>query len=154
MQFIYPYLCNSDLEDLEEIVTSKAAGGKHMDAEDLITEAVRLKRNRNLNAMNFLKRLNCLILAKKYMNDFIKRPSRAWVNTTLEKISCSLKNRKSIDENKLLCCKSDVISHFFATYHAILEKIPPFLLFNADETMIFFFNRKKNHCPARYSSGY
>ena len=58
-----PYLCNSDLEDLEEIVTSKAAGGRHMDAEDLITEALGLKRNRNLNAMNFLKRLYCLILA-------------------------------------------------------------------------------------------
>ena len=142
-----PYLCPSDLTALEDIILAKAECKLYLAPFQVIEEAVKLKKNRIMNAIKFLFEIGCPQMSHDLSLAEIKSPSRSWLNATVEKLDLHIANRRNIDLNRLLCCNSEVITQFFVCYTNLLRSYPPSLIFSADETMLKGVNTSKVVVP-------
>ena len=142
-----PYLCQYDLDQLEEIVFVRANDRHHLSPDEVTQEALQLKQKRRRCAINFLASVKCYTLSKKMLDEQPTQPSRPWVNTLTDKIEVNIKNSTLIDENRILCCNRTVISDFFNSYQKYINSFNPNLLFTADETMLSAIHSSKVVVP-------
>ena len=74
-----PYLCDSDIRKLSEIVRNANANGCSLDTLEVIDEATRLKSERLAYGLIFLKEINSLDLAQKIADQTLYSPTRSWI---------------------------------------------------------------------------
>ena len=131
-----PYLCEQDFASLKESVKEAALLGAAMDPIEVLDEACKLKGDRLAYAVAFLRHVKCYELLTKLSQKETNPPCRSWINGILDELDADIKNRRLIDPERILACSSNVINAFYIMFSQILHDVPPWLLFNADETMV------------------
>ena len=144
------YLCPADLEDLKMQIVSAANDGSPLDTSLVIDKAFELKKARYVFAKNFVIAMHSEVICKEIdeKSDAEKPPVRSWVNGILEKLLISIKTARYVDILRIISCTPDSIASYFEYASAIIEKFHKFLIFGADETMLFPSVKRKAVLPA------
>lgn len=131
-----PYLCDKDFASLKDSVQEAAMLGAAMDPIEVLDEAYKLKGERIAYAIAFLRHIKSYELLTKISEKEMKPPCRSWINGVLDQLDAAIKNRRQIDPERILACSTTVVNAFYIMFSNIIRSVPPWLLFNADETMV------------------
>ena len=143
------YLCPDDLHCLKEQICAAAHDGSPYDTSLIITKAFELKSARYAFALKFLQATH----SESLLNEFVEKqtqekpPSRSWINGVLKDIDAALRNKRFIDILRLIASTPENIRKYFAVAVEIISRYHPYLIFGADETMLFPSMRRKVVIP-------
>lgn len=133
------YLCPEDLNQLKEQICSAANDGSPFDTSIVIDKAFALKKARYLQAIDFINLVHAETLIDEIREKYeMERPPvRSWINGILEDIMCSIKTTRYIDVLRFIASTPENINQYFDLAQEIITKFHPYLIFGADETMLF-----------------
>ena len=84
------YLCDQDMEALEEEIKTRAQMCKALNTITILDEATKLKTMRYMKAKDFLFEIGSTELASKISQTVISSPCRTWINMVLDRIDSHL----------------------------------------------------------------
>ena len=84
------YLSVPDFKKLKEIVIAKARDDEHLDADDVLNEALSIKKARIKEGIQFLHSTGSLELASQLEQTKVDPPVRSWVNKRCAELEASL----------------------------------------------------------------
>ena len=148
------YLCPEDMDNLKSLIYSAAQDGSPYDTGILIDKAYELKMIRYDFGLEFLE----AIKADSIFSEITEKrdrevpPVRSWINGVLADLLISIRTTRFIDILRKISCTPENIQNYFEIAAEIISRIHPFLLFGADETMLFPSVRKKVVLPANVQS--
>ena len=148
-----PYLCQADTEQLKMEILSAANDGSPLDTSNIITKAFALKKARYAFSFEFVQFANSSCLLGKLqekLNDE-RPPVRSWINGVLVELDASIKKARFIDILRIICSTPDNINSYFDIAEELIRSIHPYLIFGADETMLFPSMKRKVILPANTS---
>ena len=131
-----PYLPPVDMQTLKETARSRAYMTDALDTITVRDLALRLKKERQQDAISFLKRLHCFSMADEEEKTIYDEPSRTWINKRIAEIDVNLDFAVLLDGSRFNACKEEHVMSFFEKYGDLIRSTPPNLVFVADETMI------------------
>ena len=109
-----PYLCPADFEELKIQSHERCASGTHfIEQDDFIEMAMRLKTIRILNAVRFLKTINCIKLASFLGEATELEPSRQWIQVYLQKLDLEFISPKNIEATRIESASIRLNMQFF-----------------------------------------
>ena len=134
-----PYLCQADLEQLKMEIFSAANDGSPLDTANIITKAFDLKKARYAIAIDFIQFTNCSSLLGKIQQkqDEERPPVRSWINGVLVELDIAIRKTRIIDILRIICSTPENINRYFDVAVRVIQSINPYLIFGADETMLF-----------------
>ena len=143
------YLCPDDLNNLKEQVLAAAHEGSPYDTSLIIDKALELKKARYSFAFEFLQATHGEALLSEFHEKQLqeKAPSRPWINGILKDIDASIRNKHFIDIFRLIASTPENIKKYFNVAAEIIARYHPFLIFGADDTMLFPSMRRKIVVP-------
>lgn len=133
------YLCKTDLEQLKMEIYSAANDGSPLDTSSIITKAFELKKARYSLAVDFIHFVNAPALLSKIQEkeDNERPPARSWINGVLAELQAAIRTTRLIDILRIICATPENINKYFDVAARIIALTHPFLIFGADETMLF-----------------
>ena len=143
------YLCKADLDYLKEQICSAARDGSPWDTSIIITKAHEIKISRYTKAQEFLVAVHAEALIEEIRNkqESEKPPVRSWINGVLKEIDAAIKSKHFIDILRLIASTPENIREYFDLATIIIARYHPFLIFGADETMLFPSMKRKVVVP-------
>ena len=134
-----PYLCPRDLNQLKLQICSAANDGSPFDTSLVIDKAFAIKKARYLKAIDFIHLLHAeALIGEIHEKMESERPHvRSWINGILEEIICSIKTTRYVDILRFIASTPTNIRQYFELAHQIIASFHPYLIFGADETMLF-----------------
>ena len=144
-----PYLCEDDLECLKDQICSAARDGSPLDTSAVISKAFETKKARYAKARDFLIAVHAEALLKDIDKklESEKPPVRSWINGVIKDIDAALKTKHFIDILRLIASTPENIRNYFAIASEIIARYHPYLIFGADETMLFPSMKRKIVIP-------
>ena len=103
------------------------------DAVDVLSEALCIRKRRQLNAIQFLNEINCKIIAEELMEEDLESPARTWINSNLLELCSKIRQARIVDYDRFFSCTTEIIQSFFELSSPHLEDKSPALIFGADE---------------------
>lgn len=148
------YLCPEDLENLKIMICSAARDGSPYDTSIMITKAYELKIARYSFAVDFLQAVHVESLIEEFNEKRIheRMPVRSWINGVLEDLMASIKTTRFVDVLRIIACTPENIDSYFDLLSEIIERFHPYLIFGADETMLFPSIKRRVVLPSNMRS--
>lgn len=133
------YLCKADIEQLKMEIYSAENDGLPLDTSSIITKAFELKKVRYSLAADFIHFVNApaLLSKKQEKEDNERPPARSWINGVLAELQAAIRTTRLIDILRIICATPENINKYFDVAARIIALTHPFLIFGADETMLF-----------------
>ena len=133
------YLCPEDLNQLKQQICSAANDGSPFDTSLVIDKAFAIKKARYLKAIDIVNLLHAETLNGEIQEkmESERPPVRSWINGVLEEILCSIKTTRYVDILRFIASTPENIRQYYALAQQIIESFHPYLIFGADETMLF-----------------
>lgn len=129
-----PFLSQPDIDALKDYISEQCNGGDPIDTNDLISQALFIRRERQKAAINFLDSINCNNIADELRDEEIDEPVRSWLNGHLQELESSIKSGEVVDNDRYYSCTPQVLNAYFDISKQLLENTHPALIFGADET--------------------
>ena len=145
-----PYLCPEDMSSLKMLIFSAARDSSPLDTSLAIEKAFELKKNRYAFALEFIIAVNAESLyseIEEKLNEE-KPPVRSWINGVLEELIVSLNTVRYVDILRIISCTPESINEYFDFTFEIIQRFNKYLIFGADETMLFPSIKRKVVLPA------
>ena len=145
-----PYLCPEDMSSLKMLIFSAARDSSPLDTSLAIEKAFELKKNRYAFALEFIIAVNAESLyseIEEKLNEE-KPPVRSWINGVLEELIVSLNTVRYVDILRIISCTPESINQYLDFAFEIIQRFNKYLIFGADETMLFPSIKRKVVLPA------
>ena len=142
-----PFLSEPDIEELRDYISEQCNGFDPIDANDLLAQALLIRRERQKKAIDFLTQINCTNIADELQEEDIDEPVRSWINIHLNELEASVKSGQIVDYERYFSCTPQKVTPYLNTVKPLLENTHPALIFGADETGLEAKLKKKYIVP-------
>lgn len=92
-----------------------------------------IRKQRQIKAINFLRKIDCDNIADELENDEIDQPVRSWINANLTDLDSKIRAARIVDNDRYFSCCPEIIEPFFKLLESCLDGVQPPLVFGADE---------------------
>lgn len=106
------YLSKPDIEILKEFISDKCSNDEPVDAKELLEEALLIRKERQVKAIQFLIKINCPNIAELLQSQEFERPTRSWINANLEKLESKISSARIVDYDRYFASTPDIITLF------------------------------------------
>ena len=143
-----------DGNELQNRIISAANDSSPLDTSLVLEKAFDLKKRRYSFALQFVVELHaeslCSEIEEKMRTE--KQPVRSWINGVLENLLVSLQTTRFIDILRIISCTPENINNYFDIAIEIISRFNKYLIFGADETMLFPSVKRKVVLPANIAN--
>ena len=141
------YLSKPDIEILKKYISDRCDNDDPSDAKDLLEEALLIRKQRQIKAINFLRKIDCCNIADELENNEIDQPVRSWINANLSDLDSKIRAARIVDDDRYFSCSPEIIELFFNLLERCLDGVQPPLVFGADELRLDPTIKKKFIVP-------
>lgn len=127
------FLSKPDVETLSQYIEEKCIDDDPTDAVDVLSEALCIRKKRQIKAIKFLNEIKCKQIAEELENEDIDTPARTWINYNLEDLCSKIRQARIVDYDRFFACTTDIVKSFFELSGPHIEDKNPALIFGADE---------------------
>ena len=142
-----PFLSEYDLEQLKDYIKNRTKESEPIDSFDLLTEALFIRKERQKQAIQFLKEIKCDLIADDLEQEELEEPVRSWINSHLNELESSIKAARIVDNDRYYSCSPEILNSYFNIARPLLTKTHPALIFGGDETHLDPKIKKKYIIP-------
>ena len=112
-------------------------------AKDLLEEALLIRKQRQIKAIQFLRSIDCPYLADELEDEDISQPVRSWINANLSEHDAKIRSARIVENDRYFSCCPYLINPFFDLLERCIDGVVPPLIFGADELCLDATIRKK-----------
>ena len=128
-----PFLSEPDINELKNYISDRCNGNDPLNTNDLLSQALLIRKERQKQAVSFLNEINCTNIANDLEDDDINEPVRSWINGHLQELQASIKSAQIVDNDRYFACTPQILNSYFDVAKPLLQTTPPALIFGADE---------------------